>query len=199
MNKTQQAQQIATLAIVRDAEQTVEIAYGEKTVDFRVGPGESGVKQIDAAFLSGRSTLRLNHINQCLKLAGKDPTDKEARKWFNHNVRDTFHASLRYVTKQLMQAGRPTSISMTRRLVGKAKNPVITGKVGYEVSLIPTKPANAGELASGKAKTISQGKAKRQARKSIKSNALRNPVIPNDRQVDVNTPVTVDAQPSVAQ
>lgn len=155
---------IASLAIVKDNSGQEAITYGSlPPLTFPISD-HGDVASIDPAFLSGKGTVRLKHIKACLKIAGMENTDAN-RAWFNKSVRGPYHKALRYVNRVLSREGKPVSLGLSTRTSAKTGEKVLTGKVGYEVILVPA--AKQVEDKKEKAKANSSKRAKRQAKKGM--------------------------------
>jgi len=189
-------------AIAVQIEPQEAIPYGTQFLEVELPGGKTG--KIDRAFLSGKSTLKLRHIDACLKAAGlrvdtkksgQTKEGREARKWFNKNVRDVYHAALRHLNKQFLTNGTPVSVGITDRKARKTGQITRTAKFGYEVVMKRGEPEAAKQIANGEAKKTEQGKsrAKRQP-KSIGTVGQIATLKETGKSVKPEEPETIPAQ-----
>ncbi len=167
-----QATDIAALAIVGSEDNAV-IAYGSVQLPFPISDTGDMV-EIDAAFLTGikvrngkvvtSGTVKLKHINVCLKEAGMEVTDPN-KAWFNKNVRDGYHKFLRHYNRVLIREGTAVSASCSIRTAKKTGQRTLTGKVGYEVDLTPKTTVDVEKAKAAKSKKNSERRARRDAKK----------------------------------
>lgn len=173
-----QANDIAALAIVANGEQNGVITYGAAQFPLPINDNGDFVS-IDASFLTGikfrdgkpiaSGTVKLKHINACLKEAGMEATDAN-KSWFNKNARDGYHKFLRHFNRVLIREGTPVSAGCSTRTIKKTGEKIMTGKVGYEICLNPTETkAKAIADKAAKSKKNSKRRASRQAKNGLVS------------------------------
>ncbi len=102
---------------IQDAKSAVVVRYGEEE---EVLPVAGGFVSIDRYFFSSPTNMSLKHIRIALKglkdQGHRMPDGKEIdAAWFNTNVRDPFHKSLKFAAQFSIDHGTPKSCGFTRR------------------------------------------------------------------------------------
>lgn len=187
--------EIVSMAIVQTQSVSEALEYGKSQYSFPIGNGN--FVTIDEAFLSGKTTKRLKHINVCLKAAGKDPKSKADKAWFNKNVRDGWHKALRYVNRTYMANAKPVSIGLSKRTDKTKANKgdiIHTAKFGYEL----VEKAKTAELTDGASESkpvkASKERAKRQSKKGLNNGLSKISLTVPPANAPVATPEQTPAE-----
>lgn len=164
----------------------VPVKYGEsEPLSFPIGNGER--VKIDPTMFRGKGTLRLLHIKQALKVAGKT-NDKDGKAWFNTEVKKPWHKVLKFATRTALEHGTPVSLGLSRRTAKKTGQVTLTSKHGFEY--IETPPTE--KAVADKAEKQSKTRAKRQQRKRnspMPGNAVRIDATASTAAVSTPEPV----------
>ncbi len=174
--------------------ENVPVKYGEQS---RIMPsGEGETVKIDSFFFTSPKSIRLKKIGAAiagLKKQGIKQTDGTPidSKWFNKNVRDPFHKSLRFAARIMFAKGKPTTLQLWNT-TAKDGEVMMKTKHGFELQL---KAPNVQAIADKAAKQ-SRKRAKRQKAKSARITPVVN--AENVKRLDALKPTLPANAPAAA-